>query len=273
VIDGGGALHLDALPADIRLRAIAAPDGPRIHIAVGGDAASAAPFRTVAPADVVDTVVRLLGEIAAHGPEARARDAMRRASADTDAPAREPADPVGVHRLRRNRLAVGVGLPFGHTDTGALNSLLRAARVVEASGVRTAPGRALLVVGLRRLDAEQIAATARRLDFIVEPRDPRRRLIACAGAPICASGEIEARSLAREVARHAMPLMRRDETIHISGCAKSCAYQGVATFTATGRGGVCDLLVEGAPAGSCESWQLAERLGKIAVDRISKSKS
>ncbi|HLH88318.1 MAG TPA: precorrin-3B synthase [Xanthobacteraceae bacterium] len=273
VIDGGGALHLDALPADIRLRAIAAPDGPRIHIAVGGDAASAAPFRTVAPADVVDTVVRLLGEIAAHGPEARARDAMRRASADTDAPAREPADPVGLHRLRRNRLAVGVGLPFGHTDTGALNSLLRAARVVEASGVRTAPGRALLVVGLRRLEAEQIAATARRLDFIVEPRDPRRRLIACAGAPICASGEIEARSLAREVARHAMPLMRRDETIHISGCAKSCAYQGVATFTATGRGGVCDLLVEGAPAGSCESWQLAERLGKIAVDRISKSKS
>jgi sulfite reductase beta subunit-like hemoprotein len=124
-----------------------------------------------------------------------------------------------------------------------------------------------------RPDAEQIMATARRLDFIVEPRDPRRRLIACAGAPICAAGEIEARSLAREVARQAMPLLRRDETIHISGCAKSCAYQGVATLTTIGRNGACDLFIEGAPAGSCESWQLARRLGQIVFDRLPKPKS
>ena len=272
-IDSGGALHLDALPADIRLRAIVAPDGPRIHIAAGGDAASAMALQTVAPADAVDAVVRLLGDIAAHGPEARARDMMRGASADGPAPARAAADPIGTHRLRRSKWAVGVGLPFGHTDTGALNSLLRAARAAEATGVRTAPGRALLIVGLTLPDAKQVTATARRLDFIVEPRDPRRRLIACAGAPICASGEIEARSLAREVGRQAMLLLRPHETIHISGCAKRCAHQGDATLTVIGRGGVCDLFVEGAPAGSCESWQLDKRLGQIVVDRLPKPKS
>jgi precorrin-3B synthase len=167
-------------------------------------------------------------------------------------------------------MAVGVGLPFGHTDTGTLNSLLRAAREVAASGVRTAPGRVLLILGLARPTAELIMATARRLDFITEPRDPCRRIIACAGAPICASGQIEARSLAREIERRGVRLTRPNETIHISGCAKSCAYQGVATYTVIGRAGVCDLFVEGAPAGSCESFQLAKRLGQIVFDRLQK---
>jgi precorrin-3B synthase len=139
--------------------------------------------------------------------------------------------------------------------------------------VRTAPGRALLVIGLTPPDARLVTAAARRLDFIVEPRDPRRRLIACAGAPICAAGEIEARALAREVAREAISLLMPNETIHISGCAKRCAHQGDATLTVIGRDGACDLFVEGAPAGACESRQLARRLKQIVFDRLPKPKS
>jgi precorrin-3B synthase len=268
-IDGGGALHLDALAADIRLRAVAMPDGPQLHVAAGGDAANATPLGTIAPADAIETAMRLLREIAAHGPEARARDVIRAATARETAAAREPADPIGAHRLRRHKMAVGVGFLLGHTDTGALNSLLRAARDADATGVRTAPGRALLVVGLTRPGAEVFTAAARRLDFITERGDPRRRVVACAGAPICASGEIEARALARQVAR-GMSLMQRDETIHISGCAKCCAYQGVATLTAIGRDGACDILVEGKPASSCEHWQLESRFRQIIFDRLQK---
>jgi hypothetical protein len=39
VIDSGSHLHLDALAADVRLRA----SGQRLHVALGGDAASATP--------------------------------------------------------------------------------------------------------------------------------------------------------------------------------------------------------------------------------------
>ncbi len=267
-VDGGGALHLDALSADIRLRAVATPNGPRLHVCAGGDAASAVPVATIAPADAIDTVMRLLREIAAHGPDARARDVIRAAATHAAAPAREPARPIGLHRLRRKKFAVGLELPFGHTDTTMLKSLLKAAHAAEATGVRTAPGRALLIVGLTQAGARLLIADAHRLEFITDPRDPRRRIIACAGAPICASGQIEARPLARDVERSAIGLMRRHETVHVSGCAKSCAYQSVATFTVIGRDGACDLFVEGAPAGSCESWQLGERLGQIVYDRL-----
>ena len=264
IIDGGGVLHLDTLPADIRLRAVATPDGPRLHVSAGGDAANATQIGTIAPADAIDTVMRLLREIAAHGPDARARDVVRAAPAAVMPPARKPAEAIGLHRLRRNKMAVGLGFPFGHTDTGLLNSLLRAAREAAASGVRTAPGRVLLVVGLTRPDAEVFTAAARRLDLITEPADPRRRVVACAGAPSCAAGRIGTRALAPEIATAIAPLLDPGEVIHLSGCAKGCAYRGRAAVTVIGRDGACDLLVNGSPAGSCTADALPQRLAELA---------
>ena len=49
IVDGGGTLHLDALNADIRVRAGATADGPLLHLAVAGDGATASPLGAVAP--------------------------------------------------------------------------------------------------------------------------------------------------------------------------------------------------------------------------------
>src|SRR6516162_7553008 len=48
LLDGGGRLHLDALAADVRLRAVAMPQGPRLHVSIAGDAASATPLGRLA---------------------------------------------------------------------------------------------------------------------------------------------------------------------------------------------------------------------------------
>ena len=73
VLDGGGRLHLDALSADVRLRAAAMPQGPRLYVSIAGDAASATPLGFLATnAAAVDIVIRLLGVIASHGRDARA---------------------------------------------------------------------------------------------------------------------------------------------------------------------------------------------------------
>src|SRR5205807_394948 len=68
---------------------------------------------------------------------------------DLPGPLRRPAaDPLGTHTLREGRLAIGLGLPFGHAHSAALEELARAAAESGATGYRTAPGRALLVVGV-----------------------------------------------------------------------------------------------------------------------------
>ena len=65
VIDGGGRIGLDAVPADIRLRATPTSEGPRLHVALAGDASSATEVGVIAPQDAVDAVLALLSTIAA----------------------------------------------------------------------------------------------------------------------------------------------------------------------------------------------------------------
>ena len=268
VIDGGGALHLDALTADIRLRAVSASDRASLHVAIGGGAATAVPLYTVAAADAIDAVIALLDRIAAHGPQARARDVIRGAAARTTAlPARSTADPIGLHPLRDETLAAGIGLAFGHSDAATLDALVQSARDAGAAGLRTAPGRALLFIGLAADRVGALITAAGALGFIVDRDDPRRRVVACAGAPVCAAAEIPTRALAPEIARRAAALLAAGDVIHLSGCAKGCAHHGAAALTAIGRGGQCDLTVGDAPAGACTVAALPQRLAELAAQR------
>ena len=57
-VDGGGALHLDGVAADVRLRAFTGPDeAPAFHVALGGDAATAIALGAVAPVHAAQCVV------------------------------------------------------------------------------------------------------------------------------------------------------------------------------------------------------------------------
>ncbi|HEY1980989.1 MAG TPA: precorrin-3B synthase, partial [Xanthobacteraceae bacterium] len=75
-IDGGGSLNLAMLPADIRLRALATPDGVVLHVSVGGDESSAADLGIIAPADAIEAVMRLLEVLAKRGRTTRSRDVL-----------------------------------------------------------------------------------------------------------------------------------------------------------------------------------------------------
>lgn len=281
VIDGGAALHLDAITADVRLRPALEPKGARLHVALGGHAASAAPIGTVAREHAVEATVRLLAVIAARGREARARDMIRSEGTDalraaivdclTDAPAppvRPPAEPVGSHRLRDGRVAAGLGLAFGHTDAAALRHLVEVAEAAGADCIRTAPGRALLVVGFAPAMAPALGAAAERLGFIVRPDDPRRHVAACSGMPLCASAQMPTRALAPAIATAAASLLDGSLTVHLSGCAKGCAHGRAAALTIVGDRRGCGIVVNGSacdtPLGTTSADALPSGLARLA---------
>jgi precorrin-3B synthase len=258
-IDGGGVLHLDAVAADVRMRAQAG--GAYLHVAVGGDAETATPIGAVAAEHAVEAAMRMLRVIAAGGPAARARDfvatngaaAFGRVIADIlvdlpPPPSRPAADPLGTHTLRDGRLAIGLGLAFGHAHATALEELTHAAAESGATGYRTAPGRALLVVAVTEDGAGHLANIAQRLGFIVRADDPRRQIVACAGAPICASAEIPTRALAPSLAKVAFAGADAP-MVHLSGCAKGCACPRSAPLTVVGIEGRCGVVVNGSARG------------------------
>jgi precorrin-3B synthase len=150
-----------------------------------------------------------------------------------------------MHRLRDGSLAYGIGLAFGHADATVLEDLTETAASAGATGMRTAPGRALIVIGLAPDLWSAFAAQAERLGFITRAGDPRRRVIACAGAPICASAFIAARAIAPVIAETAAPLLDDSLTIHLSGCAKGCAHPAPAALAVVGTAEGCALIANG----------------------------
>jgi precorrin-3B synthase len=270
-IDGGGSLNLATLPADIRLRAQATADSVVLHVSAGGDESSAADLGIIAPADGIEAVMRLLEVLAKRGRTTRARDVLAREGATafrsaTDslvisARPRESGDPeldarsrgnervmsspIGLHSLRDGSRACGLGLAFGHADTASLENLVAAAAAAGAEGFRAAPGRALLAIGLNPQATSAFIAAAERRGFIVRAGDPRRHVVACAGAPICASAHIASRAMAPALAEHTATEFADGKTIHVSGCAKGCAQASPAALTIVGTAEGCVLIADG----------------------------
>jgi precorrin-3B synthase len=257
VIYGGGAIGLDAVAADIRLRAIRVHGNVMLDVSAGGDDSRASKLGSIAPADGIETVVRLLEVVARHGRDARARDVLAaegvttfRAAIDeallaplnSHSRGNERSTPIGTFPLRDGACAIGIGLAFGHADSKALEQLVDAASSAGATGLRTAPGRALLAIGLALESAGVFAPRAQNLGFITRADDPRRKVIACAGAPICASAHIASRALAPAIAADASAF---DGTIHISGCVKGCAHAATAALTIVGTAEGCAMIANG----------------------------
>jgi precorrin-3B synthase len=102
-----------------------------------------------------------------------------------------------------------------------------------------------MTIGLAPETAEAFVAATEKLGFIVRAGDQRRNVVACAGAPICASAHIAARALAPDVAARAAPYGDGTSIIHISGCAKGCAHAAPAALTVVGTAGGCALIAHG----------------------------
>lgn len=193
VVDGGGALPLDGVAADVRVRAL----GAGVWEVAG---------RRYAAADVVGAVLAAVGS---------GRDRRR-----------EVAPPIGRFPLR-DGAATGLGVPFGQMETAALSGL---AAAVGTGEIRPAAGRALMVIGA------EVGEVAARLGFITEADDPRLAIVACSGAPACASGRFATRVVAAELAGRAEIL--EGVRVHLSGCPKRCAEPAGACVSLVGGEGI-----------------------------------
>ena len=265
-IDGGAPLNLARITADIRVRAEMRNDRPVLRLGLGGDDRNAFDLGLIALDFGAEAVARLLLVLAERG--ARARDVIaaegtacfddalafarggskgdrEAAKSSATGGARQCNDAIGLHALRDGSFACGVGLAFGHAETSALEKLADAAAIVGARGLRTAPNRSLIAIGLTKEDASTFLAAAANLGFITRASDPRRHVIACAGAPLCASAYIAARAIAPNIAAAAAPYLGNELTIHVSGCGKGCAHFGTAALTMVGRPEDCALIADG----------------------------
>jgi precorrin-3B synthase len=271
VVDGGGAVSMDSVAADARLTAERHGKAVLWRLLIAGDAQTATPVALFEEDAAVGAVLSILTRIAECGRDARARDvsaslptkplsfsaylavlpddsllggpkgsSLERELLDMGFPSLVP--------LRAARATLAVALPFGHTDAARLADFTRRAESLGIIEIRPAPQRILLPICPSAEPAEAIRQAAAELGFITEASDPRRTIIACPGAPACASGKIAAREISAEVAEileDHIASACSDLSIHISGCAKGCARQAAADITIVGGENGAGLVVGG----------------------------
>jgi precorrin-3B synthase len=92
------------------------------------------------------------------------------------------------------------------------------------------------------------AAAAARLAFVVEPGDPRLAIVACSGAPACASAHLATRALAVEIAGR-RPELLAGVRLHLSGCGKRCAQPAGACVSLVAGEAGNEIVGEAVPAG------------------------
>ena len=243
-IDDGGPISLDELAADIRLRAVDGEAVQQLLVSVGGDHETATRLGVTRIEHAASLIVELLTALSESGAHVRARDVVARGGLDrflraagsriTTAPrhtAVRTTETIGLHHLHDGACAIGVALPFGQAH--ALD-LIALARIAEANGVdwtALAPQRTLLLGPIDEMTAFALGTAADTLGFIVDARDARRRIAACAGAPACASGFIPSRELAAQIAER---LPQGSFALHVSGCSKGCAHPRPSPLTILG---------------------------------------
>jgi precorrin-3B synthase len=258
LVDGGGALPLHDITADVMVRA--GGTGLAVHLDGGTFAAFCAPS---ALAETVKAFAlaflrlsaqrsekprRMRALVMAVGEEAIFAEAGLTTAQVSPGLTPEAKLPIGLISLGdQAQRAFGVGLPFGRIDTDALTRLADLSERYSDSDLRTTPWRALLLAGISTSDAATLAVEVRSIGLIADPTDPRLNIFACVGAPSCMSASVDARADAARLA--AIIGAAHNDTLHVSGCSKACAHRGAASLTLVGRDGRYDLIRNGGAAG------------------------
>jgi sulfite reductase beta subunit-like hemoprotein len=269
LVDGSGVLPLHDITADIMVRA--EEGGLAVQLDGGSLAALCAPSslsETVKAlalaflhlsAQRSDKPRRMRALVMAAGEEAIFAEAGLAASHAPPGFRTEARSPIGLISLQdQDRGSFGVGLPFGRIETDALAHLADLAESHGEGSLRTTPWRALLLTGIATPDAERLTKEIAALDLITNRTDPRLNIFACVGAPSCMSASVDARG---DASRLAAAIGTTHETLHVSGCGKSCAHRGAASLTLVGRDGRYDLIRNGSAADR-------PSLTSLAIDQI-----
>jgi precorrin-3B synthase len=271
LLDDGGRLGLSNVEADIRFEALAAREGLRLRVALGGHRGDATPVGTVDPHEVPDVAVALarafaslcagdervrrMRDLLQHVGTAKITEALAVACLQWEGGAveyeaapvsasRGHSPPIGFHPLGGDMGYLVVGAPFGRLTCEQL-ALLARLSLETGAHLRLTPWRSVLLAGLGRLQALSIEDQLASADLIIDSGDPRLAVTACPGAPACERATVPTRQDALALAALARGLAPDGVVLHLSGCAKGCARRESSRITLVGRDGRYDLIVDG----------------------------
>ena len=256
IVDDGGGLSLSGVGADIRFVARNDQSAPRFRVSLAGcdeaavieaselpDVAARLATAFINEARQCETPSRRMGGLVAKRGAAVIWRAAGHAPTHQTPHAATPPQPLGHHSLVAQGF-LGLGFAFGRVSARDLAWLADISQAHGSGEMRLTPWRAILLPGVDGKAAQHILSQASDA-IITDPNDARFAVIACPGAPACASAEAPTQEPALSLAPLARALSPSGVTLHVSGCAKGCARPAASAVTLVARAGLYDLITQG----------------------------
>ncbi|KEO54834.1 precorrin-3B synthase [Thioclava pacifica] len=212
LLDCGAAPVMADTQADIRIER--APDGRLLLRCAGCDLGAPVTEENAAQAAIAlaQWFVRAGGVVDGRGRMARLIATGARPDGELT-PQRAPATSLPRPEPGITPQGALVGFEFGQMQADTLAAL------AALGPIRVTPWRMLLIEGLSRMPDLP--------GLITKGNDPCLRVFACTGAPGC----LQALRPTRDLARALAPRLAPGRTLHVSGCAKGCAWPASADLT------------------------------------------
>lgn len=245
MVDGGGAISLDGIKADIRLVALSTT---RVAVGVARPGGNEW-VGVLAPAAVPEAISAMISA-AVDGAGLRLHEIDDdRLTHWLEALPLDPPEipPFRPHAPRAGRVPIGEHAasflvpPYGRCAADALARAASWSQQFARGEIRLSPFRALVIPFVSADRCASLATLARDAGFIVDEGDPRLSISTCSGMEGCARGTTSTHADSDRIAA-ALPA---GISVHISGCAKGCAHPGSADLTLVGDGGAYQVVLGG----------------------------
>ena len=150
-----------------------------------------------------------------------------------------PMGHVGVGMQRQKGLAfVGAQAPLARLTSRMLAGIAALAEALGSGGIRLTPWHGVIVPDVRQERAQRAVEALEALGLVCERCNPLAAIVACAGSAGCAASHSDTKADALDIAHQLAASEAPRHSVHVSGCAKSCASARVAdaTLVATAAG-------------------------------------
>ncbi len=144
----------------------------------------------------------------------------------------EPFAHLGIRKQANGRWHIGVMPMLGRLGAAQLRALATIAMQANGGEIRLTPWQGVLLPDVPQDRCGDVARQLHALGLATEASAPQARLRSCTGMTGCASGLADTAADARALA----PLLGADTaTVHLTGCAKSCAAASPLAYTLLAR--------------------------------------
>lgn len=124
-------------------------------------------------------------------------------------------------------VAVGGAVPLGRLDDAMLATVAELAATLGDGSLRLTPWQSLLLPNVSVAQAPRLQAALQSAGLVCSGEQPLARITACTGSAGCGKGLADTKADALLIAAH-LPV---GQSVHLTGCSRSCAAAHVAPVT------------------------------------------